>query len=98
MVTWPEACFKAYDIRGLANGDGSGELTPAFAYRLGRAMATYLECSAYAVGRDIRDSSPALASELMRGLSEGVFACWIWASFPRVASTMPAGLFPSMGA
>ena len=44
METWPEACFKAYDIRGLANGDGTGELTPDFAYRLGRALATYLEC------------------------------------------------------
>ena len=71
MESWPEACFKAYDIRGHANGDGSGELTPAFAYRLGRAIATYLDCGSYAVGRDIRDSSPALASELMRGLSEG---------------------------
>ena len=71
MTNWPEACFKAYDIRGLANGDGSGDLTPAFAYRLGRALATYLECGAYAVGRDIRDSSPALATELMRGLAEG---------------------------
>ena len=71
MTNWPEACFKAYDIRGLANGDGSGDLTPAFAYRLGRALATYLECGAYAVGRDIRESSPALATELMRGLAEG---------------------------
>jgi phosphomannomutase len=71
MEEWPEACFKAYDIRGLANGDGTGELTPAFAYRLGRAMATYLECNAFAVGRDIRDSSPALTNELMRGLVEG---------------------------
>jgi phosphomannomutase/phosphoglucomutase len=71
MTNWPEACFKAYDIRGLANSDGSGDLTPAFAYRLGRALATYLECGAYAVGRDIRDSSPALATELMRGLAEG---------------------------
>ena len=43
METWPEACFKAYDIRGLANDDGTGELTPDFAYRLGRALATYLE-------------------------------------------------------
>lgn len=70
MTTWPEACFKAYDIRGLASGDGSGELTPAFAYRLGGAIATYLECDSFAVGRDIRDSSPALATELMRGLSD----------------------------
>ena len=68
MDEWPQQCFKAYDIRGLANGDGSGELTPTFAYRLGRAMAAYLECNSFAVGRDIRDSSPALANELMRGL------------------------------
>ena len=32
MGEWPVQCFKAYDIRGLANGDGSGELTPQFAY------------------------------------------------------------------
>ncbi|NCG00443.1 MAG: phosphomannomutase, partial [Euryarchaeota archaeon] len=71
MDEWPVQCFKAYDIRGLANGDGTGELTPNFAYRLGRAMATYLDCNTFAVGRDIRHSSPALANELMRGLVEG---------------------------
>ena len=71
MDEWPVQCFKAYDIRGLANGDGTGELTPHFAYRLGRAMATYLDCSTFAVGRDIRHSSPALANELMRGLVDG---------------------------
>ena len=38
METWPEACFKAYDIRGLASGDGTGELTPDFAYRLGLSL------------------------------------------------------------
>ncbi len=38
---------------------------------MGRAIATYLECGSFAVGRDIRDSSPALARELMRGLCEG---------------------------
>ena len=50
MDEWPQQCFKAYDIRGLANGDGTGELTPKFAYRLGRAMATYLDCQTFAVG------------------------------------------------
>ena len=70
MDEWPEHCFKAYDIRGLARGDGTGDLTPQFAYRLGRAMATYLGCKTFAVGRDIRHSTPALASELMRGLSD----------------------------
>ena len=76
METWPEACFKAYDIRGLANGDGTGELTPDFAYRLGRALATYLECDSFAVGRDIRDSSPALATQLMAGLADGGVEVW----------------------
>ena len=71
MDEWPVQCFKAYDIRGLSNGDGTGELTPPFAYRLVRAMSTYLECDAFAVGRDIRDSSPALTRELIRGLVEG---------------------------
>ena len=70
MSEWPVHCFKAYDIRGPASGDGSGELTTDFAYRLGRAIAVYLRCSSFAVGRDIRNSSPALASELMRGLTD----------------------------
>ena len=34
MDEWPVHCFKAYDIRGHANGDGTGDLTPKFAYRL----------------------------------------------------------------
>ena len=64
---WPDQCFKAYDIRGFAYGDGSGDLTPAFAHRLGRALATYLDCSTLAVGRDIRESSPALTEALIGG-------------------------------
>ena len=64
MTEWPVSCFKAYDIRGLS-GD---ELSDEFAYRLGRALATYLECNSFAVGRDIRESSPGYASHLMQGL------------------------------
>ena len=64
MTEWPVSCFKAYDIRGLS-GD---ELSDEFAYRLGRALATYLECESYAVGRDIRASSPGYASNLIQGL------------------------------
>ena len=64
MTEWPVSCFKAYDIRGLS-GD---ELSDEFAYRLGRALATYLECDSYAVGRDIRKSSPGYASNLIQGL------------------------------
>ena len=39
MGEWPVHCFKAYDIRGLSGE----ELSDEFAYRLGRAMATYLD-------------------------------------------------------
>ena len=64
MTEWPESCFKAYDIRGLSGE----ELSDEFAYRLGRAIATYLECESFAVGRDIRKSSPGYASNLIKGL------------------------------
>ena len=64
MTEWPVSCFKAYDIRGLS-GD---ELSDEFDYRLGRALASYLECDSYAVGRDIRKSSPGYASNLIQGL------------------------------
>ena len=68
-MEWPEHCFKAYDIRGLSGE----ELTDSFALRLGQAFATYLECDAIAVGRDIRESSPGFASNLIKGLvSSGV--------------------------
>ena len=68
-MEWPEHCFKAYDIRGLSGE----ELTDSFALRLGQAFATYLECDAVAVGRDIRESSPGFASNLIKGLvSSGV--------------------------
>lgn len=66
-MEWPTHCFKAYDIRGLS-GD---EITEDFALRLGRAMATYLGCKRFAVGRDIRDSSPGLTSNLIAGLVAG---------------------------
>jgi phosphomannomutase/phosphoglucomutase len=76
MSEWPEHCFKAYDIRGLsASGEPdatpSGELTVEFAYRLGRALATYLKADSITVARDIRYSSFPLAEALMEGLAEG---------------------------
>ena len=56
--------FKAYDIRGIA-GD---EITPEFANRLGKAVATHLDVSAIAVARDIRESGPALHSAFIEGV------------------------------
>ena len=72
-VDWPitldknkaAAAFKAYDIRGIA-GD---PLTPDFAYRLGRALATFLDCNSLAVARDIRESGPELHAAFVEGLS-----------------------------
>ncbi len=63
---WAVHCFKAYDIRGLAYS----ELDAAFAHRLGRTLATFLDCNALAVGRDIRESSPALHAAFISGLME----------------------------
>ncbi len=58
------AAFKAYDIRGIAGNP----LTPEFAYRLGRSLATFLDCSALALARDIRQSGPSLHAEFIGGL------------------------------
>jgi len=61
--------FKAYDIRGRVGI----QLDPDFAFRLGRAVALHLSPGSVAIGRDIRESSPALAAALADGLAaEGV--------------------------
>ena len=64
-MTWAVHCFKAYDIRGIAYS----ELDASFAERLGQALATFLDCSALAVGRDIRESSPELHAAFVKGLT-----------------------------
>ena len=66
----PTQVFKAYDIRGLVDG----EITPEFAHALGRAFASLLigekntRDLIVVVGRDMRESSPTLQTELMKGL------------------------------
>jgi len=59
--------FKAYDIRGVYPSD----IDEDAAYRIGRATAQHLSLRTVAVGRDIRESSPALFHELTKGLTEG---------------------------
>lgn len=65
--------FKAYDIRGLLKED---EVTNQLAYHLGKAYVTFLkketgnEKLLVTVGRDMRETSPILQKELMRGLTE----------------------------
>ncbi len=63
----PDHAFREYDIRGTAGTD----LTPGFAYVLGRALGAFYRSegvAAVSVGRDARASSPGLRDELCRGL------------------------------
>jgi phosphomannomutase len=55
--------FKAYDVRGIYPGQLDGE----GARRIGRAFADYLGARRIAVGRDVRTSSPDVASSFIRG-------------------------------
>ena len=61
---WALHCFKAYDIRGIAGS----ELDVAFAERLGWALASFLDASRLAVGRDIRTSGDELHPAFLAGL------------------------------
>lgn len=68
----PQSIFRAYDIRGVM-----GEtLTPAFATRLGQAFATFIaeqtgnDSPIIATARDGRESSPDLASALIKGMAD----------------------------
>jgi phosphomannomutase len=81
--------FKAYDVRGRI----PDEINEPLAYDIGRAYAGFVQPRTVAVGYDIRETSPALARALTRGLTEsGVdvldiglcgtegsyFAAWQW--------------------
>jgi phosphomannomutase len=59
--------FKAYDVRGLH----PEELDEDGAYRIGRAYAEQFEPKRMAVGRDMRVSSPAMATAFIEGAADG---------------------------
>ena len=61
------ACFKAYDVRGRV----PEELDEGLATRIGRAFVEVTGAREVVVGRDIRLSSPSLATALAAGLNEG---------------------------
>ena len=73
-MQFPDHIFKAYDIRGLIEG----ELSEDLAYRLGYAFVHFLVHNAGAdmenltvvVGRDMRPTSIPFSTALMRGLTE----------------------------
>jgi phosphomannomutase len=58
--------FKAYDIRGLY----PGEINEAVVRQIGRGFVAYLNVKEVAVSRDMRVSSPALASAFIEGARE----------------------------
>jgi phosphomannomutase len=61
--------FKAYDIRGLVDG----EITPDFAFSTGAAFARFLkgerEPGTVVIGEDMRPSSPELADAFSAGVT-----------------------------
>ncbi len=61
------SAFKAYDIRGSY----PGEINESLAYLVGRAVVQYFSAKVIIVGRDMRNSSPSLSAELIRGINDG---------------------------
>jgi phosphomannomutase len=57
------AIFKAYDIRGIY----PGEINEDIARQIGRGFVTYLKATRIGVSRDMRVSSPSLASAFIEG-------------------------------
>jgi phosphomannomutase len=57
--------FKAYDIRGVY----PRELDEDAAYKIGQAFVSFLGVERVAVGRDMRESGPALAGALQQGIA-----------------------------
>jgi phosphomannomutase len=62
-MTIDPSIFKAYDVRGIYPGQLHGEI----ARRIGCAFVEYLGAKRIAVGRDVRTSSPEIASGFMKG-------------------------------
>ncbi|MBS3945715.1 MAG: phosphomannomutase/phosphoglucomutase [Melioribacter sp.] len=60
------ASFKAYDIRGKVPSD----LNPELAYKVGKILVNYLNCKSVVIGRDVRESSPELATALSKGITD----------------------------
>ena len=64
MPTVNPQVFKAYDVRGIY----PTEVTADLLHQLGRAFVAYLGPGRFAVSRDMRTSSPELASAFIEGV------------------------------
>jgi len=58
--------FKAYDVRGIY----PKEINEEIAYKIGKALVTFLKCKDIVVGYDMRLSSPTLSKAFMKGVTE----------------------------
>ena len=70
LTQLPHEVFRAYDIRGIVGE----QLTPEFAYHLGRALAAEIissNANSIVVGHDGRISSPELHNNACQGLRDG---------------------------
>ncbi|OGH84580.1 MAG: hypothetical protein A2261_02995 [Candidatus Magasanikbacteria bacterium RIFOXYA2_FULL_44_8] len=72
-MNFPKQIFKAYDIRGLVDG----ELSEEFAYALGQAFVEFLQLHGFdpvdkllVVGRDMRATSLSFQQALIRGVND----------------------------
>lgn len=72
-MVFPAHIFKAYDIRGLVEG----ELSTDLAYRIGASFAVFLQKNGHiqpgqrvVVGHDMRPTSPGFQAEVIRALTE----------------------------
>ena len=70
----PRHVFRAYDIRGVAEGPGA-EITPDLARAVGLALAAMLRdewgASQAVVGGDLRATTPPLRETLIAGIRDG---------------------------
>ena len=70
-VSVPREIFRAYDIRGRAEGEDA-PLTAELAYWIGRAYAGYIRpAQRVVVGGDQRPTTPALMESSIAGLLDG---------------------------
>ena len=58
--------FKAYDIRGRI----PDQINADICYRIGNAVAVFLDADSVVVGRDMRLTSPEFADAVIRGLTD----------------------------
>ncbi len=58
--------FRAYDVRGIYPGQLNGDT----AYKIGLAFGKFLGKGTIALGMDVRESSPDLRENLLKGLME----------------------------